>query len=153
MYLYVGGGIVERCCVVVLILLARWGDDGELGECQVILVDEVFRILKLHAVPVGSEYACLVVGSWHRYDHLSEIRRCYQEYLVVGIVWLQFQMAQVYSRFVLADVFLLCKSLHFSNLGITVLLGHAGTIFIQRLVAVLLLPLVDAVFYEWDGEG
>lgn len=96
-YLYVGGGIVERCCVVVLILLARWGDDGELGECQVILVDEVLRILKLHAVPVGSEDACLVVGSWHRYDHLSEIRRCYQEYLVVGIVWLQFQMAQVYS--------------------------------------------------------
>ena len=118
-----------------------------------ILVDEVLWILKLHTVPVGSEDACLVVGSWHRYDHLAEIRRCYQEYLVVGIVWLQFQMAQVYSRFVLADVFLLRKSLHLGNLGISVLLGHTGAILIQCLVAVLLLPFVDADFDEWNGKG
>ena len=70
---------------------------------------------------------------------------------MVGIV-ASVQMARVYSRFVLADVFLLRKSLHLGNLGISVLLGHTGAILIQCLVAVLLLPFVDAVFDEWNGK-
>ena len=61
-------------------------------------------------------------------------------------------MAQVYSRFILADVFLLSQFLHLLNLGVAVLFGHAGTIFIQGFVAVFLLPLVDAVLDEWNGE-
>ena len=72
-YFYVGGCVVERSCIVVVVFLARRGDDGELGECQMILVDEVLRILKLHSVPVGSEDACLVVASWHRNHHFTNV--------------------------------------------------------------------------------
>ena len=100
MHIDVRHSVVECGGVVILVALARGRDDRQAGYRQMVVVDEILRVLKLHSVPIGCEDLGLVIASWHRDDHLAYLRRGDEKHFILCVVGPQFQMAKVHSRLV-----------------------------------------------------
>ena len=153
MHIDVRHRVVECGGVVILVALARRCDDRQAGYRQMVVVNEILRVLKLHSVPIGCEDLGLVIASWHRDDHLAYLGRGDEKHFILCVVGTQFQMAKVHPRLVETDKLLLGEVLHLLEFLLAALLRHAVAVFIQGLIGVLLLPFADTALYERHGKG
>ena len=153
LHIHMSFGIMKRCCIVILILLARRSNKSKVCQSQMVVFYEIFRVLELHAYPARLKDSRLVVGSRHRHDQLSQRLGGNQEHTILCIVWLQFQLLQISQSLIGSDVLLLSLALHLLDLRLTILLRYTSLILAHGFVGILLLPFVDGTFYEIPGKA